>query len=89
MRNMGVVDILKCDDYDFKGTITPTEAKNVIYKETLNLNRLNLHGIKVEYKGNPVISFYAKGEDQHQYNVPISRLLLRKRYGKQQIQSEE
>jgi len=60
MRSMIVVDILKCDGDDFKGTITPTEAKNIIYKETLNLDRLNLHGIKVEYKGNPIISFLLK-----------------------------
>jgi len=60
MRNMVVVDILKCDGEDFKGTITPTEAKNVIYRETLNLDRLNLHGIKVEYRGNPVVSFILK-----------------------------
>ena len=60
MRNMVVVDILKCDGDDFKGTITPTDAKNIIYKETLNLDRLNLHGIKVEYKGNPVISYMLK-----------------------------
>ena len=60
MRNMVVVDILKCDGDDFRGTITPTEAKNVIYKEALNLDRLNLHGIKVEYKGNPVVSFILK-----------------------------
>ena len=60
MRSMIVVDILKCDGDDFKGTITPTEAKNVTYKETLNLDRLNLHGIKAEYKGNPVVSFLLK-----------------------------
>jgi hypothetical protein len=53
-------DILKCDGDDFKGTITPTEANNVIYKETLNLDRLNLHGIKVKYKGNLVISYMLK-----------------------------
>ncbi len=57
MRSAIVVDVLKCDGEDFKGTITPTEAKNIIFKETLNLDRKTLHGIKVEYKGNPVISF--------------------------------
>jgi hypothetical protein len=60
MRSMIVVDILKCDGDDFKGTITPMEAKNIICKETLDLDRLNLHGIKVEYKGNPIISFLLK-----------------------------
>ena len=60
MRNMVVVDMLKCDSDNFKGTITPTEVKNVIYKETLNHDELNLHGIKVKYKGNPVISFMLK-----------------------------
>ena len=60
MRNMVVVDILKCDGEAFKGTITPTDAKNIIYGDALNLDRLNLHGIKVEYKGNPVISYMLK-----------------------------
>ena len=35
MRDRIVVDILKIDENDFKGTISPLEAKNLIYINTL------------------------------------------------------
>ena len=60
MRSTIGVDVLKCAGENFKGTITPIEAKNTIYRDTLNLDRNNLHGLKVEYKGNPVISYLLK-----------------------------
>ena len=56
MRDRLTIDILKIDE-DFKGTITPIEAKNLIYQETLGLERSLLHGMDISFKGHPVITF--------------------------------
>jgi hypothetical protein len=49
--------ILKIDGEDFKGTVTPLEAKNLVYLDTLGMDRNNLHGLDITFKGHPVITF--------------------------------
>ena len=60
MRDRLTIDILKIDGEDFKGTISPIEAKNLIYQETLGLERNLLHGLDISFKGHPVITFRLK-----------------------------
>ena len=57
MRDQVTFDILKIDGEDFKGTISPLKSKNLIYLETLNLDRILLHGLDISFKGHPVITF--------------------------------
>jgi hypothetical protein len=47
---------LKIDEIDFKGTNSPIEAKNLIYINTLGLDRNLLHGLDISFKGHPVIT---------------------------------
>ena len=56
MRDRITVDILKIDEIDFKGTNSPIEAKNLIYINTLGLDRNLLHGLDISFKGHPVIT---------------------------------
>jgi len=56
IRNRITVDILKIDEIDFKGTNSPIEAKNLIYINTLGLDRNLLHGLDISFKGHPVIT---------------------------------
>ena len=56
-RDVITIDILTINDDDYKGTVRPREAKDAIYKMALGLDINNLHGIKMEYRGHPVISF--------------------------------
>ena len=56
-RDVVVVDILTINGQEFKGTIRPREAKDAIYKASLGLAVDNLHGVRVEYRGHPVVSF--------------------------------
>ena len=58
MRDRVTVDILKIEGEDFKVTISPLEAKNLIYLETLNLDRSLL--LDNSFKGHPVITFCLK-----------------------------
>ena len=44
MQDRLTIEILKINGEDFKGKITPIEAKNLIYQETLGLKRSLLHG---------------------------------------------
>jgi hypothetical protein len=53
MRDGITVDILKIDENDFKGTISPIEAKNLIYINTLGLDS----GLYISFKGHPVITY--------------------------------
>ena len=57
MRDRLTIDILKIDGEDFKGTISPLEAKNLIYQDTLGLQRSLLHGLNISFQGHPVITF--------------------------------
>ena len=62
------VDILQMGDDDFKGTIKIKEAKILIYKNALDLEVDNLHGVEIEWRGHPVITFRLKTPidvDQH------------------------
>ena len=59
-RDLIIVDIWTIDGEDFKGTIKPTEAKGLIYQGALGLSRENLHGLKIEFRGHPVITFRLK-----------------------------
>ena len=65
MRDQIRVDILKIDENDFKGTISPIEAKNLIYINTLGLDRNLLHGLDISFKGHPVITYLLR----EQFNV--------------------
>ncbi len=57
MRDRITVDILQIDENDFKGTISPIEAKNLIYINTMGLDRKLLHGLDISCKGHPVITY--------------------------------
>ncbi len=57
MRDRITVDILKIDENDFKGTISPIEAKNLICINTLGLDRNLLHGLDISFKGHSVITY--------------------------------
>jgi hypothetical protein len=57
MRDQIMVDILKIDENDFKRAISPIEAKNLIYVNTLGLDRNLLHGLDISFKGHPVITY--------------------------------
>ncbi len=57
MRDQITIDILKIDENDFKGTISPIEAINLIYINTLGLERNLLHGLDISFKGHPVITY--------------------------------
>jgi hypothetical protein len=57
MRDQITIDILKIDENDFKGTIRPIEAINLIYINTLGLERNLLHGLDISFKGHPVITY--------------------------------
>jgi hypothetical protein len=48
---------LKIDENDFKGTISPIEAKNLIYINTFWLDRNLLHGLDISFKGHPVTTY--------------------------------
>ena len=61
-RDVITVDILTVNDQDYKGTVRPREALEAIYKTALNQNIDNLHGIKIEFRGHPVINFRLKTE---------------------------
>ena len=52
-----VVDILSVGGEDFKGTLNRKEAKLLIYKKCIGLSLDMLHGIEVEWKGHPVVTF--------------------------------
>jgi hypothetical protein len=51
---------LKINVNDFKGTISPIEAKNLIYTNTLGLDRNLLHGLDIRCKGHPVITYHLR-----------------------------
>ena len=72
MRDRVTVAILKIDVEDLKGTISPIEAKNLIYLETLNLYRSLLHGLDISFKGHPVITFCLR----EQINVEAKDFVL-------------
>lgn len=57
MKDRITIDILRIDGEDFKGTVTPREAKNKIFVDALGLERGNLHGLEITFKGHPVITF--------------------------------
>jgi hypothetical protein len=50
-------EILKIDKNDFKGTTRPIEAKNLIYINTLGLDKNLLHGLNISFNGHPVITY--------------------------------
>ena len=66
MRDQITVEILKIDENDFKGS--PIEAKNLIYINTLGLDRNLLHGLDFSFKGHPVITYRLR----EQINVDIT-----------------
>ena len=68
MRDRIMVDILKIDENDFKGTISPIEAKNLIYINTLGLDRNLLHGLDISFKGHPVITYRLREQSHHQHH---------------------
>ena len=51
------MDILSVGGEDFKGTLNRKEAKLLIYKKCIGLSLDMLHGIEVEWKGHPVVTF--------------------------------
>ena len=61
-RDVITVDILQINGQEFKGTVRPREALDAIYKTALHQNVDNLHGVKIEFRGHPVISFRLKTE---------------------------
>ena len=59
-RDVLTVDIWSVDGVDFKGVVRPNEAKAEIFVKALNQRRDNLHGIKIEFQGHPVVTFRLK-----------------------------
>jgi hypothetical protein len=51
------LEFLKIDKNDFKGTISPIEAKNLSYINTLGLDKNLLHSLDMSFKGHPVITY--------------------------------
>jgi hypothetical protein len=51
---------LKIDENNFKETISPIEAKNLTYLNTLGLDRNLLHGLDISFKGHPVITYHLR-----------------------------
>jgi hypothetical protein len=43
-----------------KGTISPIEAKNLIYINTLGLDRILLLGLDISFKGHLVITYHLR-----------------------------
>ena len=50
--------ISKIDENDFKSTISPIEAKNLNYINTLGLDRNLLQSLDISFKGRLVIIIY-------------------------------
>ena len=59
-RNVVTVEILWINGEDYKGTVRPREAKVAVYETALGLDLNNLHGIDIEFRGHPVISYRLK-----------------------------
>ena len=59
-RDVITVDILQVNGEDYKGTVKPREALEAVYKTPLHQNVDNLHGVKIEFRGHPVINFRLK-----------------------------
>ena len=59
-RDVSTVNIWSADGVNFKGVIRPHEAKNKIFLGALNQKKENLHGIKLEFRGHPVVTFRLK-----------------------------
>ena len=59
-RDVITVDILTVNGEDYKGTVKPREARDAVYQIALGLERENLHGLDMEFRGHPVISFRLK-----------------------------
>jgi hypothetical protein len=57
MKDQIMVGILKIDKNVFKGTISPIEAKNLIYINNLGLDRNLLHGLDISFKEHPIITY--------------------------------
>ena len=61
-RDVVMVDVLTANGQEFKGTIKHKEATKDIYQKALGLDRENLHGLKIEFRGHPVISFRLRSQ---------------------------
>ena len=59
-RDISTVDILQVNGEDYKGTVKPREALEAVFKTALHQNVDNLHGVKIEFRGHPVINFRLK-----------------------------
>jgi hypothetical protein len=77
MRDRITVNILKIDENDFKGTISPIEAKNLIYINTLGLDRNLLHGLDISFKGHPVITYRLRFDTTFERDSGSGMSLLR------------
>ena len=70
-RDEIVVEIVSMDGKDFVGTITPTEARRVIFEEVLGFTQEDLAGIKIGFNRGRIITYKLK--QQHDidklYNV--------------------
>ena len=61
-RDVVMVDVLTANGQNFKGTIKHKEATKDIYQKALGLDRENLHGLEIEFRGHPVISFRLRSQ---------------------------
>ena len=59
-RDEIVVEILSMDNKEFKGTITPTEARKTIFEDVLGFKQDDLAGVKIGFNRGRIITFKLK-----------------------------
>ena len=55
-RDEIVIEILTLDDKEFKGTITPVEARKVIFEDVLGFKQEDLAGVKLGFNRGRIIT---------------------------------
>jgi hypothetical protein len=63
----------------FRGTVTPQEAKHIIYKQCLSLELSNFDGARIGFKGGPVILFKLKSLLNVDESLPIQSCEFRQK----------
>ena len=59
-RDKIIVEILSMDKKEFKGTITPTEARKTIFEDVLGFKQDDLAGVKIGYNYGRIVTFKLK-----------------------------
>ena len=59
-RDEIIVEILSMDDREFKGTITPSEARKTIFEDVLGFKQEDLAGVKIGFNRGRIITYKLK-----------------------------